>query len=45
MALKNELPQFMVMATQFIDPLFHSFYYMQYVCKRGSEGGVVDAHL
>jgi len=27
--LKTELPQFMVMATRFIDPLFHSFYYMQ----------------
>ncbi|KDQ19817.1 hypothetical protein BOTBODRAFT_27241 [Botryobasidium botryosum FD-172 SS1] len=27
--LKTELPQFMVLATQFIDPLFHSFYYMQ----------------
>ncbi|KAI0079044.1 BAR-domain-containing protein [Panus rudis PR-1116 ss-1] len=28
-ALKTQLPKFMVMATQFIDPLFHSFYYMQ----------------
>ncbi|PVG00707.1 BAR-domain-containing protein [Serendipita vermifera] len=28
-ALKNDLPQFMVLATRFIDPLFHSFYYMQ----------------
>ncbi|KAG8779024.1 hypothetical protein FRC19_000276 [Serendipita sp. 401] len=28
-ALKTELPQFMVLATRFIDPLFHSFYYMQ----------------
>ncbi|KDQ54941.1 hypothetical protein JAAARDRAFT_38056 [Jaapia argillacea MUCL 33604] len=28
-ALKTDLPRFMVMATQFIDPLFHSFYYMQ----------------
>lgn len=28
-ALKTDLPQFMVLATQFIDPLFHSFYYMQ----------------
>lgn len=28
-ALKHELPQFMVLATRFIDPLFHSFYYMQ----------------
>jgi len=27
--LKTEMPQFMVFATQFIDPLFHSFYYMQ----------------
>ena len=30
-AMKNELPRFMQMATQFIDPLFHSFFYMQYV--------------
>ena len=29
--MKNELPRFLVQATQFIDPLFHSFYYMQYV--------------
>jgi len=28
-ALKNEIPQFMVLATRFIDPLFHSFFYMQ----------------
>jgi amphiphysin len=27
--LKNELPTFLAMATRFIDPLFHSFYYMQ----------------
>jgi amphiphysin len=27
--LKTELPQFIGMATRFIDPLFHSFYYMQ----------------
>ena len=27
--MKSELPRFMVMATQFIDPLFHSFFYMQ----------------
>ena len=27
--LKTELPQFIAMATRFIDPLFHSFYYMQ----------------
>ncbi|ODN82003.1 hypothetical protein L202_02330 [Cryptococcus amylolentus CBS 6039] len=27
--LKTELPQFLAMATRFIDPLFHSFYYMQ----------------
>ncbi|RXK37065.1 hypothetical protein M231_05653 [Tremella mesenterica] len=27
--LKTELPQFLVLATRFIDPLFHSFYYMQ----------------
>jgi amphiphysin len=40
-ALKQDLPQFMVMATQFIDPLFHSFYYMQYVREPESEGGVL----
>ncbi|OCH88366.1 BAR-domain-containing protein [Obba rivulosa] len=28
-ALKNELPRFLTQATQFIDPLFHSFFYMQ----------------
>ncbi|KAJ3476179.1 hypothetical protein NLI96_g11340 [Meripilus lineatus] len=28
-AMKDELPKFLVMATQFIDPLFHSFFYMQ----------------
>ncbi|KIY45270.1 BAR-domain-containing protein [Fistulina hepatica ATCC 64428] len=28
-ALKTDLPRFMTMATQFIDPLFHSFFYMQ----------------
>ncbi|EIW65276.1 BAR-domain-containing protein [Trametes versicolor FP-101664 SS1] len=28
-AMKTELPRFLVQATQFIDPLFHSFYYMQ----------------
>ncbi|KZS90377.1 BAR-domain-containing protein [Sistotremastrum niveocremeum HHB9708] len=28
-AMKADLPRFMVLATQFIDPLFHSFYYMQ----------------
>lgn len=27
--LKQEIPRFMQLATQFIDPLFHSFYYMQ----------------
>ncbi|TXT09003.1 hypothetical protein VHUM_02477 [Vanrija humicola] len=27
--LKTELPEFLRMATQFVDPLFHSFYYMQ----------------
>lgn len=27
--LKEELPQFLEMASKFIDPLFHSFYYMQ----------------
>jgi amphiphysin len=30
-ALKTDLPRFMQLATNFIDPLFHSFYYMQYV--------------
>lgn len=29
--MKQDLPQFMVLSTQFIDPLFHSFFYMQYV--------------
>ncbi|KAH9917360.1 BAR-domain-containing protein [Epithele typhae] len=28
-AMKNELPRFLIQAAQFIDPLFHSFYYMQ----------------
>jgi len=28
-ALKSDMPTFMQLATQFIDPLFHSFYYMQ----------------
>ncbi|KIM84702.1 hypothetical protein PILCRDRAFT_818315 [Piloderma croceum F 1598] len=28
-ALKTDLPRFMVLATKFIDPLFHSFFYMQ----------------
>ncbi|KIY64494.1 BAR-domain-containing protein [Cylindrobasidium torrendii FP15055 ss-10] len=28
-ALKNDLPRFMTLASAFIDPLFHSFYYMQ----------------
>ncbi|KIO07456.1 hypothetical protein M404DRAFT_137041 [Pisolithus tinctorius Marx 270] len=27
--LKQDLPRFMQLATHFIDPLFHSFYYMQ----------------
>ena len=30
-AMKNDLPRFMMLAVQFIDPLYHSFYYMQYV--------------
>jgi amphiphysin len=29
-ALKQDLPRFMTLSTQFVDPLFHSFYYMQY---------------
>jgi len=28
-AMKTEMPRFFAQATQFIDPLFHSFYYMQ----------------
>jgi len=28
-AMKSELPRFFTQAAQFIDPLFHSFYYMQ----------------
>lgn len=28
-ALKTDMPRFMQLAAQFIDPLFHSFYYMQ----------------
>ncbi|KIO19811.1 hypothetical protein M407DRAFT_246046 [Tulasnella calospora MUT 4182] len=28
-ALKTDLPRYMQLAAQFIDPLFHSFYYMQ----------------
>jgi len=30
-AMKQDIPRFMTLATRFIDPLFHSFYYMQYV--------------
>ena len=30
-ALKSDLPKFFVLATRFIDPLFHSFFYMQSV--------------
>lgn len=29
--MKSELPQFFVLCTRFIDPLFHSFFYMQSV--------------
>jgi amphiphysin len=29
-AMKQDLPRFMMLITRFIDPLFHSFYYMQY---------------
>ena len=29
MMLKTELPAFLELASRFIDPLFHSFYYMQ----------------
>ncbi|ETW87661.1 hypothetical protein HETIRDRAFT_424381 [Heterobasidion irregulare TC 32-1] len=28
-AMKQDMPRFMVLATRFIDPLFHSFFYMQ----------------
>lgn len=28
-AMKSELPQFFILCTRFIDPLFHSFFYMQ----------------
>lgn len=28
-ALKTDLPRFMTLSSQFIDPLFHSFFYMQ----------------
>ncbi|TFY79826.1 hypothetical protein EWM64_g4182, partial [Hericium alpestre] len=28
-AMKQDLPRFMTLATRFIDPLFHSFFYMQ----------------
>ncbi|KAI9512302.1 BAR-domain-containing protein [Russula earlei] len=28
-AMKQDLPRFMTLSTRFIDPLFHSFYYMQ----------------
>lgn len=31
--MKAELPRFLTLATQFIDPLFHSFFYMQYVTE------------
>jgi amphiphysin len=30
-AMKTDLPRFMALATQFIDPLFQSYFYMQYV--------------
>jgi len=30
-ALKQDLPRFMMLSTQFIDPLFNSFFYMQWV--------------
>lgn len=31
--MKNDLPRFMMLAVQFIDPLYNSFYYMQYVFR------------
>ncbi len=30
-AMKQDLPRFMMLTTRFINPLFHSFFYMQYV--------------
>ena len=36
--LKTELPQFIALATRFIDPLFHSFYYMQSVSTHRVRG-------
>lgn len=33
-AMKQDMPRFMVLATRFIDPLFHSFFYMQYALLR-----------
>lgn len=35
-ALKQDLPRFMVLSTQFIDPLYQSFYYMQSVTLSSS---------
>lgn len=29
--MKEDLPRFFVLSTQFVDPLYNSFYYMQYV--------------
>ena len=29
--MKQDLPRFMMLSTQFIDPLYQSFYYMQSV--------------
>jgi len=34
-ALKQDFPRFMMLATQFIDPLFNSFFYMQWVPSFG----------
>jgi len=34
-ALKQDFPRFMMLATQFIDPLFNSFFYMQWVPSLG----------
>jgi amphiphysin len=39
-AMKQDLPRFMTLATRFIDPLFHSFYYMQYVVNT-----LIPSHL
>ena len=29
--MKQDLPRFLILASRFIEPLYHSFFYMQYV--------------